>query len=119
MTARSTTDRLQEVNIIYIGTVHTTHYSDSRAAIEAGKHVLVEKPACLNSHEWDDLAQRAKAKGVLLMEGVWTRFQPLASVLKKKLFEEKVVGDIRMVRADFSIPFYNSRSIPYYTAVSS
>lgn len=36
-------DRLQKVDIIYIGTRHMTHYDDTKLALNAGKHVLLEK----------------------------------------------------------------------------
>jgi hypothetical protein len=57
------------VNIIYIGTLNTCHYADAMAALEAGKNVLVEKPACLNVAEWDNLVSIAKQRGLFLMEG--------------------------------------------------
>ncbi|RSH95688.1 hypothetical protein EHS25_000780 [Saitozyma podzolica] len=97
-----------DVNIIYIGTLHPTHYSDAKAALEAGKNVLVEKPACLNAAEWKSLSKIAKEKGLFLMEGLWTRFQPMTQTLIKKLHDEKVIGDIKAVKTDFSMPFYDS-----------
>jgi dihydrodiol dehydrogenase / D-xylose 1-dehydrogenase (NADP) len=60
---------MQKVNIIYIGTLNNTHYTEAKAALEAGKNVLVEKPACLNVAEWDSLVSIAKQRGLFLMEG--------------------------------------------------
>lgn len=96
-----------KVDIVYIGTVNPSHFADSKAALEAGKHVLVEKPACLNGAEWAELSKLAKQKERFLMEGLWTRFQPLAYELEKKLFEEKVIGDVQAVHSDFSMSFFN------------
>jgi hypothetical protein len=61
--------RMQDVQIIYIATPHTSHYSLARLALEAGKHVLVEKPATLVADEWKALMALAKEKNVFLMEG--------------------------------------------------
>jgi predicted dehydrogenase len=60
---------MQDVQIIYIATPHTSHYSLARLALEAGKHVLVEKPATLVADEWKALMALAKEKNVFLMEG--------------------------------------------------
>jgi dihydrodiol dehydrogenase / D-xylose 1-dehydrogenase (NADP) len=60
---------VQDVNIIYVGTLHPSHYNHARAALEAGKHCLVEKPATLNAAEWNSLSAIAKEKNLFLMEG--------------------------------------------------
>lgn len=59
----------QDVDIIYIGTLHPSHYIFTRAALEAGKHCLVEKPASLNAAEWFSLSALAKERKLFLMEG--------------------------------------------------
>lgn len=58
-----------DVDCVYVGTPHPQHYENARLAIEAGKNVLLEKPATLNAAEWSDLVRRARAKDVFLMEG--------------------------------------------------
>ncbi|KAH8083482.1 hypothetical protein HD553DRAFT_273027 [Filobasidium floriforme] len=95
------------VDIIYIGTPNTAHFSDAKAALEAGKHCLVEKPACLNAKQWDCLSGLAKSKNLFLMEGMWSRFFPIADVLVQKLHHERVLGDLKFVQSDLSMPFYN------------
>lgn len=59
----------QEVDIVYIGTINPAHYRDTKAALLAGKHVLVEKPATLNAAQWKDLCTIAKQNKLFLMEG--------------------------------------------------
>lgn len=92
---------------MYIGTPHSSHFAQTKTALEAGKHVLVEKPATLNAAEWAVLSALAKEKSLFLMEGLWTRFQPLIGKLQKALHEDKVIGEIRYVRSDFSMAFYD------------
>ena len=60
---------MQAVEIVYIGTINPAHYADTKAALLAGKHVLVEKPATLNAAQWADLCGVAKQKNLFLMEG--------------------------------------------------
>lgn len=60
---------LQRVDIIYIGTPNISHFPDALAALQAGKHCLLEKPATLNAGEWKTLSALAKDKSLFLMEG--------------------------------------------------
>ncbi|OXG84264.1 hypothetical protein C349_02606 [Cryptococcus neoformans var. grubii Br795] len=91
-----------DVSIVYVGTLHPSHFTETKSAIEAGKHVLVEKPAVLNAAEWEYLIKLAKSRNVFLMEAMWTAFMPLAGALRKLLHEDKVIGDVKMVKADYS-----------------
>lgn len=58
----------QNVDAVYIGTPHTYHHHNARAALLAGKHVLCEKPFTFNLEELDELIQIAKEKKLFLME---------------------------------------------------
>ncbi|GAA6020123.1 hypothetical protein JCM10207_006263 [Rhodosporidiobolus poonsookiae] len=97
----------EDVDLVYVATPHPQHFGPVKAALEAGKNVLVEKPATLNSKEWAILAETAKAKGVFLMEGVWTRFFPLAYKFQELIHKDKVIGDVRQLHADFGMDFYS------------
>ncbi|KAH9995368.1 NAD(P)-binding protein [Russula compacta] len=89
------------VDVIYIGTPHTLHYSNAADAIKAGKHVLVEKPATINAEEFCSLISLAKTHGVFLMEAMWTRFQPIAHAIKE-VIDKGSLGSPAMVHADLS-----------------
>ncbi|PMD34231.1 NAD(P)-binding protein [Hyaloscypha variabilis F] len=92
-----------EVDIVYIGTPHSYHKEQCLAAIAAGKHVLCEKPFTINAAEAEEVVAAAKAKGVYVMEAVWTRFFPLVLDLKRLLHSEKIIGDIQRLTCDFSL----------------
>jgi len=64
--ARALLDR-DDVEAIVVATPLATHYGLARAAIERGKHVLVEKPLAASRAEAEDLTARADARGVRLM----------------------------------------------------
>jgi predicted dehydrogenase len=57
------------VDIVYIGTPHSLHVRNAIDAINAGKHVLCEKPLTINAHETQMVIAAAKAKRVYVMEG--------------------------------------------------
>ena len=89
-----------EVDIIYVSTTHNYHKEHVLLALEHGKHVLCEKPMTLSYADTKMLIDTARSKGLLLMEGVWSRFQPNYRKLKALLAED-VIGKVRLVRADF------------------
>jgi predicted dehydrogenase len=58
-----------DVDIVYIATPHAFHVNNALDAIQAGKHVLVEKPLGINKKEGERAVEAANKKGVFLMEG--------------------------------------------------
>ena len=55
---------IQAVDVVYVLTNMETHHQYARQAIDAGKHVLVEKPTAVTINEIEDLKNKAKAKSV-------------------------------------------------------
>ena len=91
-----------EVDIVYIATTHPFHREQALMAIDAGKHVLIEKPLTLNASHAREVLTAASDKGVFAMEAVWMRANPL--ILKaQELVAQGVIGDVVAVHADFSI----------------
>lgn len=89
-----------DVDIIYIATPHVFHYENTLQCLNAGKHVLCEKPFAMNSKQASEMVALAQNKGLFLMEGIWTRFIPCIEKLHSILEEEKI-GSIETIRADF------------------
>jgi predicted dehydrogenase len=88
-----------EIDVVYVATVHPRHLPDALAAIEAGKHVLVEKPLALNASEARRLKEAARRKGVFLMEAFWSAFLPKFDVIRQ-LLADGALGRVRTVIAD-------------------
>jgi predicted dehydrogenase len=82
---------------------HAFHKKNCLDAIAAGKHVLCEKAFTITSKEAEAVFAAARAKDIFIMEAMWTRFTPLVLTLQKKLFEEKVIGDVRRTFCDFGL----------------
>lgn len=94
----------QNVDVVYIGTPHTFHHANAKAAILAGKNVLCEKPFTFDLAELDELIELAREKDVFLMEAVWTRFHPIAYAVQDVLKSGKL-GKVKRMFADFSMNF--------------
>ena len=93
-----------EVDVVYVATPHPYHMENTLAAIEAGKHVLCEKPIALNARQTEKMIAAAKAKGVFLMEAMWTRFFPAIAQIRKWISSGKI-GEVLALEADFGADF--------------
>jgi predicted dehydrogenase len=87
------------VNIVYVSTPHSFHHQCVLLALEAGKHVLVEKPFAVNAQQAREMAQTAQQKGLFLMEAMWPRFLPAFDSVRQVL-SEGILGEITSVVAD-------------------
>ncbi|GAA1967490.1 Gfo/Idh/MocA family oxidoreductase [Microbacterium deminutum] len=88
-----------DVDIVYVSTPHPMHAENAILALEAGKHVLVEKPFTLNAAEAARVRDVAAERGLLAMEAMWARYLP-HMVRVRELLAEGALGDIRAVIAD-------------------
>jgi predicted dehydrogenase len=89
-----------EIQAVYIASINTQHFPLAKQALEAGKHVLVEKPFTLNASQARELYELANSKGLLIMEALWSRF--LDHWLKLPEIVESL-GGVRSIEADFSV----------------
>jgi len=79
-----------EVDIVVVATSNDVHYSLTKQALEAGKHVIVEKPFTNTSAEADELISLAKEKGLLLSVHHNARFHSDYKTVQRLLAEEKL-----------------------------
>jgi predicted dehydrogenase len=89
------------VDVVYIGTPHAFHKKNCLDAIATGKHILCEKAFTITAREAEEVFTAASAKNVYIMEAMWTRFHPLVQDLRKALFTDKLIGDVRRTFCDF------------------
>ncbi|HEX9495181.1 MAG TPA: Gfo/Idh/MocA family oxidoreductase [Candidatus Limnocylindria bacterium] len=105
-----------EIEAVYISLPNSLHCEWSIRALEAGKHVLCEKP--LSRHVGDveaafDAADRA---GKLLSEAFMWRHNPQTK-RAKQLVDEGAIGELRLIRSAFSYPLYDRNDIRMSTAL--
>ena len=92
-----------EVDLIYVASPHSHHYSHAKLCLEHGKHVLLEKAFTVNSAQAEELIALAKGKGLLLAEAFWPRYMPTRKILDD-LIEQGTIGEVQAVTAEFGAP---------------
>lgn len=92
--------RDQDVSLVVISTLHDSLAEISRAAIQAGKHVLVEKPAARHAAELEGLAELAASTGSLVRIGFNHRYHR-ALQKARDLVRDGELGPLMFVRARY------------------
>ena len=92
-----------EIDAVYVPLPNSLHVEWSIRALEAGKHVLCEKPLTRRPQEAEAAFDAAERAGRVLMEGFMWRHSPQTARLRA-LLDAGAVGDVRLVRASFSFP---------------
>ncbi|MFM2349048.1 MAG: hypothetical protein RIR04_14 [Pseudomonadota bacterium] len=87
------------IDIIYIATPHPQHISAAKLALNAGKHILVEKAFTLNAAEAAEIVALAQAKGLVVLEAMWTRFLPHMKRIRE-ILKAGTIGEVRSITAD-------------------
>jgi predicted dehydrogenase len=88
-----------DVDIVYIATPHPMHAANALLALEAGKHVLIEKPFTINAAEAAAVRDAAADRGLLAMEAMWTRYLP-HMVRIREIVASGMLGELRALTAD-------------------
>jgi predicted dehydrogenase len=73
------------IDAVYVGSPNSVHAEQIRAALAAGVHVFVEKPAVSSEEEWVALTRAASQRGVVLMEGMRLAYDPGIGVVRDLL----------------------------------
>jgi D-xylose 1-dehydrogenase (NADP+, D-xylono-1,5-lactone-forming) len=90
-----------DVEAVYIPLPNSMHVEWTLRALEAGKHVLCEKPFSRRAEEVEQAFERAESAGLVLSEGFMWRHHPQAAKVAE-LVAEGAIGRLRLVRAAFS-----------------
>ena len=85
-----------EVEAVVIATPVPTHYALAKQALQAGKHVFVEKPPAMHAHEMEELCDLAEQRDLVLMPGHLLLYHPAVNTLKS-LIQAGDLGDVLCV----------------------
>ena len=105
-----------EIEAVYISLPNTMHAEWSIRAVEAGKHVLCEKPFSRHPQQIDAAFDAAERAGRLLSEAFMYRHNPQTTRLKE-LVDDGAIGELRLVRTTFSYGLYDTGNIRLRTDV--
>ncbi len=94
----------KDVDIVYIATPHTFHAEWAIKLLDAGKHVLCEKPLGVNEREATSIIDASKRNRKFLMEAMWSKFNPTIQACLRHV-KNGDLGEVNYVNADFT--FYN------------
>jgi xylose dehydrogenase (NAD/NADP) len=99
-----------EIEAVYISLPNTLHCEWSIKSMEAGKHVLCEKPMSRHTAEVEEAFDVADRTGRILSEAFMYRHNPQTKRLKQ-LVDEGAIGELRLVRSAFSYSLYDADNI--------
>jgi len=105
-----------EIEAVYISLPNTLHCEWSIRAVQAGKHVLCEKPLSRHPDAVAAAFEAAEQAGRLLSEAFMWRHHPQTAKLKE-LVDGGAIGELRLVRSAFSYGLYNEQNIRLRTDV--
>jgi len=91
----------ERVHAVYISLSNGQHREWVTKSLEAGKHVLCEKPLGLNAQETEEMFAIASRTGRLLVEAVWGRWHPRFSRMVD-VVSSGVIGDIKHIETAFT-----------------
>ena len=90
-----------DLDALVVSTPHATHYEIARDALDAGLHVLVEKPMTVRAEDARDLDARASAAGLHLVVGYTNHFAP-GAIAARSLVQRGELGEITLVSGLFT-----------------
>jgi xylose dehydrogenase (NAD/NADP) len=106
----------EEIEAVYISLPNTMHCEWSIKAVEAGKHVLCEKPMSRHANDVEEAFDAAERAGRILTEAFMYRHNPQTTRLRE-LLDELAIGELRVIRACFSYAMYDTENIRLRTDV--
>ena len=89
-----------QTDVVYIGLINSAHYTFALRALEAGKHVILEKPACLCANELRHLAEEANRRQLMILEAVTLLHLPAFQLLRDELLPQ--IGNVRHLECNYS-----------------
>jgi D-xylose 1-dehydrogenase (NADP+, D-xylono-1,5-lactone-forming) len=99
-----------DIDAVYISLPNTLHCEWSIRAVEAGKHVICEKPLSRHPEHVEEAFDAAERAGRLLTEAFMYRHNPQTRKLAE-LVRDGAIGDLRVIRSAFSYSLYDTANI--------
>ncbi len=91
------------IDIVYIPTINSLHFEECKNALQAKKHVIVEKPFTCNPEDTKELFKIAKENNCFLMEAQKSVFLPTTNKVKE-LLTNNIIGNIKYIELKAGFP---------------
>lgn len=101
-----------DIDALYIPQPPALHYKWAKAALEAGKHVLVEKPSTISYDLTKELVDIAREKNLALHENYMFQYHSQIKEIQD-LIREGIIGDVRLYKANFGFPMRAQNDFRY------
>lgn len=88
------------VEIAYVAMLNREHFDVAMMMLRHGKHVLCEKPMCMNEKQSRQLIEFAEQQNLFLMEAIWTRMFPAYQYIRSQIRSGKL-GEVLSVDVTF------------------
>src|ERR1043166_7413839 len=82
----------EDINLIYISTPPFLHHPQAIKALQAGKHVICEKPLAMDLRQADEMIALAREKSLLILANLMQRYNPLFEIVRR-LVDSKLLGE--------------------------
>lgn len=105
-----------DIDAIYVPQPPALHYKWAMKALEAGKHVLVEKPSTTCFNDTEKLVKTALEKSLALHENYMFKYHSQIEEIKK-IIASGELGEIRLIRANFGFPMRAQNDFRYSKAL--
>lgn len=91
-----------EVDVVYIASLNQVHHEHLLGALNAGKHILVEKPFTVNAKQAKEVIDLAREKGLFLLEAMWVPHLPTFKAIDRAI-ADGLIGELQTVSIDLSL----------------
>lgn len=91
----------KSVDVVHVTSPNKYHFSQTKAALEAGKHVVCEKPLAMNSQESAELLKLAQARGLVSAVNFNIRYYPLNQHARQMVANDEL-GKVYVVRGNYT-----------------
>ncbi|XP_016964674.3 trans-1,2-dihydrobenzene-1,2-diol dehydrogenase [Drosophila biarmipes] len=105
------------VDVVYISPLNPQHSELCHLMLNHDKHVLCEKPLCMTEEQVTKLLEKARTRGLFLMEGMWPRCVPAYHYLRHQILRNRL-GELQTVRCSLGLPVSQGR-LALYGGVTS
>ena len=95
-----------DVDVVYVASPHSDHFSSAKLCLEAGKSVLVEKPLTTSPADTEELINLASDRGLFLMEAMWTGLTRCSA--RRRRWQHPVILEISDMCRQISVSHFEA-----------